>query len=169
MLKRTLSFLKICLVLLLACLAVLSFADTDAEALQNQALKVIRCIKAKDWKSLFNNMAVTGDLKKISADDFAKAFAAGLQGSGHGSDFDLVVDAIQSYKVGAPVIEEERGYVPTSFVLKFKDQELNFVGVARMIKEDGIWKFDFSEAGDQEKLSELRFGQLLGGIAVPGS
>ena len=169
--NRLCNSLKLCLIAGLACLAVLSLArTTENDALQQQTLTVIKCIKTKDWKALFATLAVTGDLKKINADDFAKGFAGGMEKSGHAKDFDTFVNAIQSYSVGAPVIEQNRGYVPTSLILKLNDHEFNFVGIARMIKDDGVWKLDFTtEGGDMEKLSELRFGQLVGGIAVPGN
>jgi len=163
------AFLRLSFVLGLALMALGSFARAgESEDLQQKALSLIKVVKAKDWKALYSLMAFTGDLKKVPADDFAKGFGDGIESSGHSKDLDFILNAIQSFSVGKPVIEEDRGYVPTTFMLKVQDRTINFVGIARMVKDDGTWKWDFTGQGDMEKLAELRFEQLIGTIAVTG-
>src|SRR5436305_3911792 len=104
--NRLRNSLRMCFVVALACWCAIVFATTtDKETLQQQTLVIFKCVKTKDWKTLFGTMAVTGELKNLTPEQFAKGFASGLEGSSHSNDFETLVAAIQSYSVGAPVIE----------------------------------------------------------------
>ena len=161
--KKPLS--RVALILLVAIfMSALAFAqsdDKDVDAARAATQKLFSVFKARDWHALFDLIQFAPKLQQQMNDrnQFAKAFEEGLSGD---SDFSKIIDSMDNVAVGAALIEGKFAYVGTTCTVKVDDQQVRFVGLAKLVKVDTAWRWDLTFTEDPAKASETRFEQLLG-------
>ena len=64
--------------------------------------------------------------------------------------------------VGTAIIENDSAYVATSCTISVETQKIRFIGIAKLIKKSGAWKWDLTFSDNAEKATELRFTQIIG-------
>ncbi len=138
--------------------------NADADAARAQALNLFKIYKARDWKSLYDvtvfSPAVTKTL--TNRDEFATGFEKGLSQNDPKNDFGNLMDSLDDISVGCVIIENDSAYVATSCTITADSQKVKFLGIAKLIKSSGDWKWDLTFSDDAEKATEKRFTEIVG-------
>jgi len=99
--------------------------------------------------------------------DDADAFAEGVR-RGISSDEDGqktvndVLDNLSNITVGDPVVSGDKADVPTSARLAINGRVLVFKGIAHMIKDSEVWKWDLTFSDDTKAATEQAMLALIG-------
>ena len=138
---------------------------------QAQALKVYTVIRDQDWRSLYFLTAVSPPIKKLmptSPEVYAIQLQQGLeQGPDKGERTKRFLASISGINVGVPIIKGDKAQVPTSATVTFTGTPQVFKGVAHLIKDDGVWKLDLTEANNLEDLQKVTTQQVAALIGKP--
>jgi hypothetical protein len=139
-------------------------ADKDTQAARDTTQKLFTVFKNKDWHTLFDIIQLSPTLSKsmTDRDAFATAFDKGLKEGDPNNEFDKLVGTMDNVSIGAAIIEDKNAYVSTTCTVKVEGQSVRFVGIAKLVKVAGAWRWDLSFTDDADKASETRFTQLLG-------
>jgi hypothetical protein len=109
-----------------------------------RALEVYKAFKNKDWNRLFDLSALPG-MTASNRDAMRKGFVEGIAGAMEKdetakSNYEALVSGMSDMKTGAAVVKGNLATVPTSSVVKIKDQTLALNGRIILIKQGGDWK-----------------------------
>jgi len=138
-------------------------ATSDPKA---QTLKLYLAIQKQDWKSMYFLTLFSTNVRKQMPDD-ADAFAEGVR-RGISSDEDGqktvndVLDNLSNITVGDPVVSGDKADVPTSARLAINGRVLVFKGIAHMIKDSEVWKWDLTFSDDTKAATEQAMLALIG-------
>ena len=126
--------------------------------------------KDHDWKKSYAVSAFDAEDKKKfpDADAFAKYNDEQMQKPGAKAAFDQM-NQISDFKFGEPTITGNTATVPTTSKISIGGRDINLKGSAKMIKDGGQWKVDFT-GNDLEDAKVLFgfFGQPEGGLGALG-
>lgn len=142
--------------------------DASSEDAKAQALKIYNAMQRHDWKAIFQLSAFSPVLAKSLGND--SGAAAKAIGNAVGSDpdgkkvFDAVTKSMSDVAVGEPMIMGDKANVPTTSTAKLDGKDVKFRGLARLIKSDGIWKWDLTSSDDIETATAEALTELLGSM-----
>ena len=157
--------------LALAVSVVSSAQDKDSEAVQARVLSLMKVFKNADWKGLYSLVEMSPKVKAqlTGADDFGRDVAKGIRDSDPKDELGKLLRGLSGLAVGRPIIEKNYAYVPTTCVLTLGDYKGTLLGVAKMVKVDGVWKWDLAFTDDPQAATSKRTEELLGGPSVHAS
>jgi hypothetical protein len=139
-------------------------STADADAARAQALNLFKIYRSHDWKGLYDVTAFSPAVSKTltNRDEFATGFEKGLTQGDPNNDFGKLMDGLQEISAGCVIIENDSAYVATSCIVTVDTQKVKFLGIAKLIKSGGEWKWDLTFSDDTEKATEKRFTEILG-------
>jgi hypothetical protein len=127
-----------------------------------QARALLQSFNHQDWKALFALCALPEDQKALTdADRFAAHFGKGFDESA-GPEGKKMLESMSNVVIGEPAIDGNRATVPTSFTVTVQGKSKDFHGVANLIQDEGVWKWDLSSSHDFEKSIGEQLKQLFG-------
>ena len=155
------------LTLALSLLCSFASAQSDAEAAGSQVINLFKIFKARDWKALYDVTAFTPEIAKglRGRDDFAAGFAKGLHEGDPDDSFSKLIDSMSDVFTGLAIVEKDTAVVATSCNLTFDKKKVAFLGIAKLAKVDGKWKWDLTFSNDLQKATAQRFTELFGSPA----
>ena len=139
-------------------------ANADADAARAQVLNLFKIYRAHDWKSLYDVTAFSPAVSKTlsNRDEFASGFEKGLTENDPKNEFGQLMDGLEDISAGCVIFENNSAYVATSCTVTVDTQKVKFLGIAKLIKSAGDWKWDLTFSDDIEKATEKRFTEILG-------
>ena len=134
-----------------------------------QALRIYKTVRDQDWRTLYFLIAVSPAVKRLlpsDPDEFAKqvreGYEAGFKSAEERAESDQLLSGISDMRVGEPVITGGKADVPTSAKLTVNGRTIAFRGVAHMIKDGGVWKWDLTISDDVQAVTSQRVIALIG-------
>lgn len=94
------------------------------------------------------------------AADFAQKMDKQLAVDGPEVQGFALLKNLSDIAVGTPAISEDKADVPTSATLTYQNKARHFHGIAHMIYQEGVWKFDTTVSGTD--VTAKAIAQLLG-------
>ena len=147
----------------LGAVALLQDARTQVRA---QTLKVFQALQKQDWITLTALTRFSVTLGKIISGDteaYLKGIVEGIDKDPEGrKTVDRVLNGLSEIAVGEPIIKGDRADVPTSSILTIDGKRVPFRGLAHMIKDGDVWKWDLTDSDDPGAVFEKGMGDLLG-------
>lgn len=151
--------------LFFALLLTLSFAFASAaQDAQSQALKLYRSIQREDWKQLYYLAAFSPNIRKHlgTPEAFAADVAKGIGQSENAKIVHQLFSGMKNIVVGKATVTGNKATAPTSSDVTLNGQKVHFKGLARMIKDGGVWKWDLSYTDDVQTATSNAIQELLG-------
>jgi hypothetical protein len=147
--------------LLFASVAVFAHAASDA---RSQALALYRALQKENWRALYYLAAFSPKIKGTlhGPDQFAADVQKGINQSDTNGMVHKLFQGMKHIKVGPATVHGNKATAPTSADITFNGQTAHFKGLAKMIKDGGIWKWDLSYTDDVEKATSDSIQELLG-------
>lgn len=142
-----------------------AFRQADNEsAARNQVLSLFTIFKSRDWKSLWGVVQFSPAVATATTDPeaFARDVAKGIKDADPDDNFGKLFGGMSDIGAGGVVIEGDRARVATSCKVTNADGSVILLGVATLVKVDGIWKWDLSASDDTEKITGQRLQEMLG-------
>jgi hypothetical protein len=140
-----------------------SFASAGSTP-ESQALALYTAIHKQNWKALYYLAAFSPTIKKSlpTPDKFASDVQMGIDQGGNAKVVKDLFDSMKNIRVGKAKITGNKASVPTSADLTVGGTTKHFVGVANMIKEGKVWKWDLSYTNNVEQATSESLQKLIG-------
>jgi hypothetical protein len=137
-------------------------ADGDTDAVKSQVLRLYKDFKGRDWKDIYDVIGLAKGVSMGTREQFAADFDQGIKQGDPGDMFSKLIDGMADVQIGAVMIEGEYAYVPTYCSVTIDGSKARLMGIAKMRKVDGTWRWDLTFTDDTEKAAAARTQQLFG-------
>ncbi len=158
-------FVRTALLALLVAVSGLAIAQNkETEAVQTRVQQLFTVLKGKDWKGLYHVTEFSSTVKKSLTTDeaFAKDVETGIKESDPDDQVTKLFSELNEFVVGQVIVEGSTAYAATSCKLTVEGQTVTLLGVAKMVRSGGEWRWDLSFTDDVSKATETRLVELLG-------
>jgi hypothetical protein len=131
---------------------------------ESQALALYTAIHKQNWKALYYLASFSSTVKKSlpSPNKFASDVQAGIDAGGNAKVVKDLFSSMRNIRTGKAKITGNHATVPTSADLSVQGKTKHFTGVATMIRDGGVWKWDLSYTDNVEQATAQSLQKLIG-------
>jgi hypothetical protein len=125
-----------------------------------------QAIQKQDWKTMFYLTKFSEAGTKGVGND-PDGFARGIKQSidkdpKARKSLDALFGAMSNLAVGTPTIRGKHADVPTSATVTAPDRKVDYKGIAHLIDDNGVWKWDLTATDDVDAATNKGMTELLG-------